>query len=66
MLILLTFAESDGVSHALSPQPGRREEELTGVKTEKPLKKNIAATSLPLHQGTFAWHAHKRGLPAAL
>lgn len=40
MLILLTFAESDGVSHAPSPQPGEREEELTGVKTEKkPLKK---------------------------
>lgn len=64
MLILLTFAESDGVSHALSPQPGKREEELTGVKTRRGLlkKKNMAPASpsffpqpfLLVSEGTFA------------
>lgn len=44
MFILLTFAVSDGMSHALSPRPGKREEELVGVKNKK-LLKNMAAAS---------------------
>lgn len=39
LLILLTFAVSDGMSHALSPQPGEREEELLGVKNKKKMEK---------------------------
>lgn len=40
MLILLTFAVSDNMSHALSPQPGKREEEPARVKNKKAFEKH--------------------------
>lgn len=38
MLILLTFAMSNGTSHGLLPQPGKRGEESVGVKNKKPFE----------------------------
>lgn len=55
MLILLTFAVSDGMSHTLSPRPGRREEEAAGGQEHKSFsgkkkkkRKNMAAASSSL------------------
>lgn len=47
MLILLTFAVSDGMSHALSPWPGKREEELVGVKSKKAFEKHGRCLQVP-------------------
>lgn len=38
MLILLTFPMSNGTSHGLLPQPGKRGEQSVGVKNKKPFE----------------------------
>lgn len=53
MLILLTFVMSDGTSHGLLPQPGKRREELLLVKNKKPFE----------NKWCWLWFLHPVPLP---